>query len=127
MSNRDGSSHAAVYGCVREYVRQHGKKLGLYLAAEAIGISERVARHAYDGTPFAADAERAARADAARLKLLNDTIAALTALRDQVERARNAEASNTDARHSGVRPRPGHGALAHDRKRVDRHSAGVLA
>jgi hypothetical protein len=117
MSHRGVSPQScrdAVIGCVREYVRQHGTKRGLHLAAEAMGISERVARHAHEGTPFAADTERAARADAARLRLLNDTIAALIELRDQVERARHEVTSH-----------PGELSLANARQRVD-HGGPVL-
>lgn len=108
MTDRENSPlRRAVSGCVREYVRQHGFKRGIHLAAEAIGVSARVARHAYEGTPFAADDDRAARADAARLALLNDTIAQLCATRDQIERDRhvavNARAVGSD---DCLHPRP---------------------
>jgi len=67
----DNASHkVAVLAAIRAYVRAHGKKRGLALAAEAIGMGERACRHAYDGGDFAADEERAHRADVARLDLL---------------------------------------------------------
>lgn len=129
MSNRGVSPQScrdAVIGCVREYVRQHGTKRGLHLAAAAIGVSDRVARHAHEGTPFAADAERAARADAARLALLTETIAALVALRDEVEKQRH-EASTNDAVIARVRTRPRGGAVANAGQRMDRSRHAVLA
>lgn len=82
----DTPQHAAVTEAVTSFVRAHGKARGLFLAAQAIGIGERAARHAYEGTPFAADEERAARADAARLALLREQIARLHAEAEQLER-----------------------------------------
>jgi hypothetical protein len=78
--------HGAVKAAVVSFVRAHGLKRGLHLAAQAIGIGQRAARHAYEGTPFAADEDRAARADAARLALLRDQIARLRAEADELQR-----------------------------------------
>lgn len=69
----------AVREAVASFVRAHGRKRGLAMAAAAIGRGERAARHAHEGGDFAADAERAARADAARLALLTDQIRRLHA------------------------------------------------
>ena len=82
----DAPPHAAVKAAVLSFVRAHGKLRGLHLAAQAIGIGQRAARHAYEGTPFAADDERAARADAARLALLREQIARLRAEADELQR-----------------------------------------
>ncbi len=71
--------HGAVRAAIAAYVRTHGMKRGLFLAAQAIGMGERAARHAHAGGEFAADSARAARADAARLALLNEQIAQLRA------------------------------------------------
>ncbi len=49
-------------------------------------MGERAARHAYEGTQFAADETLAARADAARLVLLREQIARLHAEAEQLER-----------------------------------------
>lgn len=76
--------HGAVRAAIAAFVRVHGKKRGVFLAAEAIGMGERAARHAYEGSDFAADEERAARADAARLTLLLEQIAQLNAEAAQI-------------------------------------------
>lgn len=71
--------HRAVQEAVAAHVRALGTKRGLAVAAQRIGMGERAARHAHEGTEFAADAGRAARADAARLTLLREQIAQLQA------------------------------------------------
>lgn len=81
--------HAAVRGAVGAFVRVHGTKRGLALAAEAIGIGERAARHAWEGTHFAADDDRAAAADAARLALAEEQLAQLRAEIEALEARRH--------------------------------------
>lgn len=78
----------AVTECIAAYVREFGMKCGLPLAAEAIGMGERAARHALHGGEFRADAERAARADQARLNLLITQIADLHAQAEQIKAKR---------------------------------------
>jgi hypothetical protein len=103
--------HAAVRAAVAAFVRAYGIKLGLHLAAQEIGIGERAARHAHEGTYFAADDERARRADLARLRLLEKQLSALRAERDEIKRA-------THAAEVGARGALGSG---------DRRAAGRLA
>lgn len=78
----------AVTECIAAYVREFGLKRGLPLAAEAIGMGERAARHALHGGEFRADAERAARADQARLSLLIQQIADLHAQAAEIKQRR---------------------------------------
>lgn len=83
---------AAVRDAVAAFVRAHGFKMGIHLAAKAIGISERVARHAHEGGSFAADGERAKKACDAHLALVNQQILQL-----------NAEAARVGTRGLNVR------------------------
>lgn len=103
----------AVIAAVRAFVRAHGIKRGVFLAAQAIGMGERAARHAYEGGDFAADRERAARADKARLDLLLEQIAQLHAEARQIDlrglHVGMAGASLDGAR--GVRDGAGQGVL----------------
>lgn len=86
MSDRGFTpQHRAVRDTVAAYVRRHGIKRGIPLAAAAVGIGERAARHAHEGTHFAADDERAERARIARLQLLENDIRALRAERARVQ------------------------------------------
>lgn len=73
----DSSQHAAVREAVAEFVKRFGRKRGLHMAAQAIGIGQGVARNAHEGRHIAADAERANRADMARLALLQQEIVRL--------------------------------------------------
>jgi hypothetical protein len=83
---RNSSDAATIQAAVKAYVRHYGVKQGLALAAEAIGMGERACKHAYQGTDFAADAMRAARADEARLRLVETQLAELrSAVADVVE------------------------------------------
>jgi hypothetical protein len=82
------SHRAAIRDAVLAYCRAHRMKRGIYLAAERIGMSERAARHAYEDGAFAADAERAARADAARLALVTEQIVRLCAEADEITKRR---------------------------------------
>lgn len=74
LSWGDRAQREAVRECVAAYVRAHGRKRGLAMAAQAIGMGERAARHAHEGGDFAADADRASRADAARFQLLTEQL-----------------------------------------------------
>jgi hypothetical protein len=89
---RNSSDEATIRAAVRAYARHYGKKQGIALAAEAIGMGERTARHALEGTPFAADAMRAARADEARLRLVETQLAELRRDVDAVEQRRTDHA-----------------------------------
>jgi hypothetical protein len=89
---RNSSDEATIRAAVRAYARHYGKKQGVALAAEAIGMGERTARHAQEGTPFAADAMRAARADEARLRLVETQLAELRRDVDAVEQRRTDHA-----------------------------------
>ena len=82
----DSSQHAAVREAVAAFVRRHGRKRGLHLAAQAIGLGAGATRNAYEGRHIAADAERAHRADLARLELIEPQIAAL---RDEAREIQN--------------------------------------
>jgi hypothetical protein len=75
---------SAIRAAILAYCKVHGIKRGIYLAAEQIGMSERAARHAYEDGAFAADAERAARADRARLALVTEQIVRLCAEADEI-------------------------------------------
>lgn len=88
LSWGERAQHTAVRECIASFVRIHGHKRGLHLAAQAIGMGERAARHAYEGGQFAADPERAARADDARFALLNDEIRRLHAEAAQLQHRR---------------------------------------
>lgn len=88
MSCGETSQHAAVREAVAAFVKRHGRKLGLHLAAQAIGIGAGVARNAYEGRHIAADDERAQRADDARLRLINDEIRRLKAEADALKTRR---------------------------------------
>jgi hypothetical protein len=70
----DNPQHAAVREAVAAFVRRYGRKRGLHMAAQAIGIGEGAARNAHEGRHIAADDERARRADLARLELLQQEI-----------------------------------------------------
>lgn len=96
--------HRAVKKCIAAYVRHYGLKQGIHLAAEAIGMGERAARHAHDGTYFAADEERAARADEARLFLAEQQLAQLRAEIEDVEGRRHVamDGANTHGARSRV-------------------------
>jgi hypothetical protein len=85
---RNSSDAATIQAAVKAYVRHYGVKQGLALAAEAIGMGERACKHAYQGTDFAADAMRAARADEARLRLVETQLAELRSAVADVERRR---------------------------------------
>jgi hypothetical protein len=109
----DPPHHGAVRAAVAAFVRAFGRKRGLYLAAQAIGIGERAARHAHEGGPVAADPERARRADEARLALLNDEIQRLRAEAAELKRSHHVgnDGARMDARgrvlrasRSGVLP-----------------------
>jgi hypothetical protein len=89
---RNSSDAATIQAAVRAYVRHYGVKQGIALAAEAIGMGERAARHAYQGTDFAADAMRAACADEARLRLVETQLAELRSAVDAVEQRRTVHA-----------------------------------
>jgi uncharacterized protein with von Willebrand factor type A (vWA) domain len=74
--------------CIAAFVRVHGRKRGLALAAQAIGMGERAARHAHEGGEFAADEARANRADAARFALLTEQLRQLQAEAAQLQTRR---------------------------------------
>jgi hypothetical protein len=48
---RNSSDEATIRAAVRAYAKHYGKKQGVALAAEAIGMGERTARHALGGHP----------------------------------------------------------------------------
>lgn len=79
----------AVKEAIVAFVRWHGCKRGFALAAAAIGMGERAARHAYEGDEFAADRERAIKATEAQLRLIDHQMAQLEAERVEVERRRD--------------------------------------
>lgn len=86
LAREQFTHRAAIRDAVLAYCRAHGMKRGVYLAAERIGMSERAARHAYEDGAFAADTERAARADAARLALVTEQLVRLCAEADELTR-----------------------------------------
>jgi hypothetical protein len=106
---RNSSDAATIQAAVKAYVRHYGVKQGLALAAEAIGMGERACKHAYQGTDFAADAMRAARADEARLRLVETQLAELRSAVDAVEQRRtdHAVAIGTVAAGQNNDPRVG--------------------
>src|SRR3954469_14873052 len=92
MRGNSTSYEAPIRAAVKAFVRHYGRKQGLALAAEAIGMGERAAQHAYEGTSFAADAMRAACADEARLRLVETQLAELRSEVDAVEQRRTDHA-----------------------------------
>lgn len=92
MQGNSTRYEAPIRAAVKAFVRHYGRKQGFALAAEAIGMGERAVQHAYEGTSFAADALRAARADEARLRLVETQLAELRNAVADVERRRTEHA-----------------------------------
>jgi hypothetical protein len=95
-ARRKSCHHIAVIEATAAYVRIHGRKRGLHLASQAIGMGERAVERALAGEEFAADAERAAKANETHLRLLRDYAAELRRRADELQRRMGVDGTPVD-------------------------------
>jgi len=92
-SKHDAVNRQAVVELVRLLKRLHPTKEAHWLAAQAVGVSERWIRAIYFGEPCAVTDQQADLANIARANLIDQEIAALGELRRTIETKRGTNAA----------------------------------